>query len=80
MKIKSNLKNGIYVASINNNSSASRAGMKSGDVITAVDGKKVDDVASLHSILYSHKVGDTVNVTVNRNGRNVSLKVKLEGN
>ena len=80
LKIKSNLKNGIYVASINNNSSASRAGMKSGDVITAVDGKKVDDVASLHSILYSHKVGDTVNVTVNRNGRNVSLKVKLEGN
>lgn len=80
LKIKSNLKNGIYVASINKNSSASRAGMESGDVITAVDGKKVDDVASLHSILYSHKVGDTVNVTVNRNGRNVSLKVKLEGN
>lgn len=80
LKIKSNLKNGIYVASINKNSSASRAGMKSGDVITAVDGKKVDDVASLHSILYSHKVGDTVNVTVNRNGRNVSLRVKLEGN
>ena len=49
-------------------------------MITAVDGKKVDDVALLHSILYSHKVGDTVNVTVNRNGRNVSLKVKLEGN
>jgi serine protease Do len=80
LKIKSSLKNGIYVASINKNSSASRAGMKSGDVITAVDGKKVDDVSSLHSILYSHKVGDTVNVTVNRNGRNVSLNVKLEGN
>ena len=80
LKIKSSLKNGIYVASINKNSSASRAGMKSGDVITAVDGKKVDDVSSLHSILYSHKVGDTVNVTMNRNGRNVSLKVKLEGN
>ena len=80
LKIKSNLKNGIYVASINKNSSASRAGMKSGDVITAVDGKKVDAVSSLHSILYSHKVGDTVNVTVNRTGRNISLKVKLEGN
>ena len=80
LKIKSNLKNGIYVVSVNKSGSAARAGMKSGDVITAVDGKKVDDVASLHSILYSHKVGDTVNVTVNRNGRNVSLKVKLEGN
>ncbi|MGN1271714.1 MAG: S1C family serine protease [Lactobacillus sp.] len=80
LKIKSNLKNGIYVATVNKSGSAANAGMKSGDVITAVDGKKVDDVASLHSILYSHKVGDTVNVTVNRNGRNVNLKVKLEGN
>lgn len=80
LKIKSNLKNGIYVASVNKSGSAARAGMKSGDVITAVDGKKVDDVASLHSILYIHKVGDTVNVTVNRNGKNISLKVKLEGN
>ncbi|WP_308557820.1 trypsin-like peptidase domain-containing protein [uncultured Lactobacillus sp.] len=80
LKIKSNLKNGIYVATVNKSGSAANAGMKSGDVITAVDGKKVEDVASLHSILYSHKVGDTVNVTVNRNGRNVNLKVKLEGN
>ena len=80
LKIKSNLKSGIYIASVNKSGSAANAGIKSGDVITKVDGKKVDDVASLHSILYSHKVGDTVNVTVNRNGRNVSLKVKLEGN
>ena len=80
LKIKSNLKSGIYIASVNKSGSATNAGIKSGDVITKVDGKKVDDVASLHSILYSHKVGDTVNVTVNRNGKDVDMKVKLEGN
>ena len=80
LKIKSNLKSGIYIASVNKSGSAANAGIKSGDVITKVDGKKVDDVASLHSILYSHKVGDTVNVTVNRNGKDVDMKVKLEGN
>lgn len=80
LKIKSNLKDGIYVASVNKSGSAANAGMRSGDVITKVDGKKVEDVASLHSILYSHKVGDTINVTVNRNGRDINLKVKLEGN
>ncbi|MPW14474.1 S1C family serine protease [Lactobacillus helveticus] len=80
LKIKSNLKNGIYIAFVSRNGSAANAGIKSGDVITKVDGKKVDDVASLHSILYSHKVGDTVNVTVNRNGKDVDMKVKLEGN
>ncbi|MBU5980696.1 PDZ domain-containing protein [Lactobacillus helveticus] len=80
LKIKSNLKDGIYIAFVSRNGSAANAGIKSGDVITRVDGKKVDDVASLHSILYSHKVGDTVNVTVNRNGKDVDMKVKLEGN
>ena len=80
LKIKSNLKSGIYIASVNKSGSAANAGIKSGDVITKVDGKKVDDVASLHSILYSHKVGDTVNVTVNRTGKDVDMKVKLEGN
>lgn len=80
LKIKSNLKNGIYIAFVSRNGSAANAGIKNGDVITKVDGKKVDDVASLHSILYSHKVGDTVNVTVNRNGKDVDMKVKLEGN
>ena len=80
LKIKSNLKSGIYITSVNKSGSAANAGIKSGDVITKVDGKKVDDVASLHSILYSHKVGDTVNVTVNRNGKDVDMKVKLEGN
>ncbi|BCD37559.1 serine protease [Lactobacillus helveticus] len=80
LKIKSNLKNGIYIVFVSRNGSAANAGIKSGDVITKVDGKKVEDVASLHSILYSHKVGDTVNVTVNRNGKDVDMKVKLEGN
>ena len=80
LNIKSNLKYGIYVASVTKGGSAASAGIKSGDVITKVDGKSVSDVASLHSILYSHKVGDTVNVTVNRNGKTQDTKVKLQAN
>jgi serine protease Do len=78
--IQSTLKSGIYVASVTKNSSASKAGMKAKDVITKVDGKTVTDVASLHTILYNHKVGDTVTVTVNRNGKTQNLKVTLESN
>lgn len=78
--IESKLKDGIYVASVTKNGSASRAGMKAKDVIIKVDGKSITDVASLHTILYNHKVGDTVTVTVNRNGRTQNLKVRLEGN
>nr|WP_236692259.1 trypsin-like peptidase domain-containing protein [Lactobacillus psittaci] len=76
--IKTNLKNGIYVASVTKNSAASAAGMKSGDIITKVNGKSVDDVVSLHQILYAHKVGDKVTVTVNRNGKTINLDVTLK--
>lgn len=57
-----------------------KAGLRTKDVIVKVDNKPVSDVASLHKILYSHKVGDTVDVTVNRNGSEKTVKVKLQGN
>ena len=62
--IKTSLKSGIYVASVTKNSAASAAGMKSGDIITKVDGTSVSDVVSLHEILYKHKIGDKVTVTL----------------
>lgn len=80
LNIHSNLKSGIYVSSVTKGGSAAKAGIKSRDVITKIDNKTVTDVASLHSILYSHKVGDTVNVTVNRNGQIRNFKVTLESN
>lgn len=80
MGIDSKLKSGIYIAQLESNGSAAKAGLKTKDVITKVDGKSVSDVASLHSILYSHKVGDTVTVTVNRNGKTQDVKIKLQGN
>lgn len=78
--IKTSLKSGIYVASVIKNSAASAAGMKSGDIITKVDGTSVSDVVSLHEILYKHKIGDKVTVTVNRNGKTVNLDVTLKSN
>ena len=78
LNIKSNLKNGIYVDSVTKHSAAATAGIKAGDVIIKVDNKAVSDVASLHSILYNHKVGDKVTLTVNRNGKEINLQVKLQ--
>ncbi|WEV38759.1 trypsin-like peptidase domain-containing protein [Lactobacillus sp. ESL0680] len=78
LNIKSNLTSGIYIASVTKNGSAAIAGIKTGDVIVKVDGKKVTDVASLHSILYDHKVGDTVSLTVDHNGKTLDLRAKLQ--
>ena len=65
---------------MNKNSSAAHAGIKIGDVIIKVDNKTVSDVASLHTILYNHKIGDAVTLTVNRGGKEINLRAKLESN
>ena len=76
--ISTSLKKGLYVDSVTSGSAAASAGIKKGDVITAADGKTVNDVATLHSILYSHNVGDKVKITVNRNGKTMTFTVTLQ--
>ncbi len=76
--ISTSLKKGLYVAGVTSGSAAASAGIKKGDVITAADGKTVNDVATLHSILYSHSVGDKVKITVNRNGKTMTFTVTLQ--
>lgn len=77
LNVPSDVKSGVYVASVTKNSSASKAGMKSGDIITKVDGKTVKDLASLHTVLYEHKIGDHVTVQVVRDGKTKNLSVTL---
>lgn len=78
LDLADNITTGVYVASVTANGSGSAAGMKKGDVITEADGKKVEDVVSLHTILYSHKIGDTISVKVARGGQTKTLSVKLK--
>jgi S1-C subfamily serine protease len=47
-------------------------------VITAIDGKKVESANELFLLLENYKVGDVVNVSLLREGKNVQTKVVLE--
>jgi S1-C subfamily serine protease len=49
-----------------------------GDVITAVDGRPVKKVNDLFTELQKHKVSDTVTLTVQRQGRDMEVKVTLD--
>jgi S1-C subfamily serine protease len=49
-----------------------------GDIIVAVDGKPVDSVARLLNRLDEHKVGDTIKLTVQREGRSTELSATLK--
>ncbi|AFK85761.1 MULTISPECIES: S1C family serine protease [Thermoanaerobacterium] len=72
-----NIPVGLYIAQVQQGSGADEAGLQAGDVITAVDGTKVQTFDALQSIISKHKVGDTITVTFWRNGRTMSTKVKL---
>ncbi|HZZ99159.1 MAG TPA: trypsin-like peptidase domain-containing protein, partial [Candidatus Paceibacterota bacterium] len=58
-------------------SPAAKAGLKSGDVITAVDGERVDQNDSLADIIQKKSVGQTVTLTIDRAGQELSLKATL---
>ena len=49
-----------------------------GDIIVAVDGQPVDSVARLLNRLDEHKVGDTIKLTVQREGRSTELTATLK--
>ncbi|MDI6600401.1 MAG: trypsin-like peptidase domain-containing protein [Thermoanaerobacteraceae bacterium] len=72
-----NIPVGLYVAQVQPGGPAEAAGIMPGDVITTVDNKKVTKLDELQQIIYQHKVGDTITVTIVRNGKNMNLKVKL---
>ncbi|MBR2875831.1 MAG: trypsin-like peptidase domain-containing protein [Clostridia bacterium] len=64
---KNNLPYGsIVIASIATNSSLNDTNIKNGDIITAVNGKKLDDTAILLETIENAKVGDKLTLTVAR--------------
>ncbi|HEY7076767.1 MAG TPA: trypsin-like peptidase domain-containing protein [Solirubrobacteraceae bacterium] len=68
---------GATVGQVVSGSPAAKAGVQAGDTITAVDGSKVADAASLGDIVDGHAVGDEVKLTVRRGGSVKTLTVKL---
>lgn len=72
-----NLVKGAYVRSITEYSPAEKAGIKVGDIIIKADGKDVSTYDELNNIKNSHKVGDTIEIVVNRNGEEKTFSVTL---
>ena len=69
---------GALVASVVPNSPAARAGMKSSDLIVAIDGQTIDDPNAFDYRFATHPLGGTSQVDVQRAGKPVKLTVPLE--
>ncbi|MHB1517843.1 MAG: S1C family serine protease [Acidimicrobiales bacterium] len=68
---------GARLVSVVGNSPADQAGLRPGDVITAVGGAPVRSAAELETQLYADPPGTTVDLTVNRNGVTLTVPVDL---
>ncbi|HTV83581.1 MAG TPA: Do family serine endopeptidase [Acidobacteriaceae bacterium] len=69
---------GAVVTSVSPDSPASKAGLKTGDVITALDGKPVTNSGELQMEVVLRHPGETVHLQVSRNGKTLTVPVTLE--
>ncbi len=77
MNVNTDVTEGAIIYRVVDNSPAALAGLKSGDVIMAVDGNKVTDVTHFRYLLYKHSIGEEMKVTYIRDGKEATLVVKL---
>lgn len=71
------LPTGIYIKEINSNSPASSSDLKTGDVITAIDGIEVSTMDELNDIKNKKNIGDDITLDVYRNKETKQIKIKL---
>lgn len=69
---------GVIVGSVKPESAADKAGVKRGDVITAINGEKVEDGNALRNKVAATAPGTEIVLTVLRDGKEQSLTAKLD--
>ncbi len=68
---------GVLIEEVIEESPAEKAGLKAGDVITEIDGRKIEDYRDLVRTVNYYDPGETVEVKYTRKGKSSSVKVQL---
>ena len=68
---------GIYVVDVVPGSSADKAGLQPGDRIVSIDGSEIASRDDVTSIIDQHTAGDTISITVARDGQMVTVSATL---
>lgn len=71
------VKEGVLVNAVGDDSAAAKAGLKAGDVITAVAGSSVTNANDITRALRDH-AGESVDITVTRDKKSMTLKATIE--
>lgn len=71
---------GAFVSEVLPKSSAAKAGIKSGDVLVSVDGKRINSFAELRAKIGTSQIGKEITIGLIRSGKPMDVKVVLENN
>ena len=77
LKLKSDQSDGVVVTDTAKGSPAETAGLKKYDVITKIGDKEIKNILELRRELYAYNVGDKVELTVLREGKETKVQVTL---
>ena len=69
---------GVYVTELTDGGAAALAGVKVGDIIIAVNGESVSNYDELNAAKNAFKAGDTITITVVRNGQDHDCQLTLQ--
>ena len=73
-----NFPKGVYVRTIEEDSPASQADIKVGDIITKINGEEISSIEQLNRLKNKHAIGDTITLTLIRNGEEKETEVTLQ--
>ena len=68
---------GVYIVDVVQGGPADKAGLKSGDRIVSIDGSEVAQQTDLGTIIQNHSAGDTLSITVARDGQMQTVSLTL---
>lgn len=78
INVDSSVKSGVVLVKVNSGYPASDGGLKDGDIVTKIDGNDITTVSEFKYELYKHSIGDTIEVTYYRDGKESKTKLKLD--
>ena len=70
---------GVYIAELNKGGAAYKAGVREGDVLVAINGKKMKNPSEVQAAVNSYKPGDRIELLVCRDGKEKIYEAELQG-
>ena len=68
---------GAVVESVTDDSPADKIGIRSADIIVNFDGVDINDYEDYNTERLKHEPGETINITIYRNGKNYDAQLTL---